>query len=32
MAPGEREWKVEIERAANGIPVDPETAAFLGLA
>lgn len=32
MAPGEREWQVEIERAANGIPVDPETAAFLGLA
>lgn len=32
MAPGDREWLVEIERARDGIPVDPETAAFLGLA
>ena len=31
MAPGDREWEVEAQRAANGIPVDPETAAFLGL-
>lgn len=31
MAPGDREWEVEADRAANGIPVDPETAAFLGL-
>jgi LDH2 family malate/lactate/ureidoglycolate dehydrogenase len=31
MAPGDREWKVEAERERDGIPVDPETAAFLGL-
>lgn len=32
MAPGDREWEVEAERRTTGIPVDPETAAFLGLA
>lgn len=32
MAPGDREWDVEARRAINGIPVDPDTAAFLGLA
>ncbi len=31
MAPGDREWRVAAEREANGIPVDPETAAFLGV-
>lgn len=31
MAPGDREWLVEAERLRDGIPVDPETAAFLGL-
>ncbi len=30
MAPGDREWRVEGERARDGIPLDPETAAFLG--
>ena len=30
MAPGDREWRVEAERARDGIPVDPDTAAFLG--
>jgi LDH2 family malate/lactate/ureidoglycolate dehydrogenase len=30
MAPGDREWRVEAERERDGIPVDPETAAFLG--
>lgn len=30
MAPGDREWRVEAERARNGIPLDPDTAAFLG--
>ena len=32
MAPGDREWLVEAERGRDGIPLDPETAAFLGLA
>lgn len=32
MAPGDREWEIEIDRARDGIPVDPKTAAFLGLA
>lgn len=32
MAPGDREWRVEEERARGGIPIDPETAAILGLA
>ncbi len=32
MAPGDREWLVEAERARDGIPLDPDTAAFLGLA
>lgn len=31
MAPGDREWRVEAERERDGIPVDPETATFLGL-
>lgn len=31
MAPGDREWAVERRRLAAGIPVDPDTAAFLGL-
>lgn len=31
MAPGDREWRVEAERERQGIPVDPDTAAFLGL-
>ena len=31
MAPGDREWKVEAERKRDGIPVDRETAQFLGL-
>lgn len=30
MAPGDREWRVEAERARDGIPLDPDTAAFLG--
>jgi LDH2 family malate/lactate/ureidoglycolate dehydrogenase len=29
LAPGDREWKVEAERAKTGIPVDHETAAAL---
>jgi LDH2 family malate/lactate/ureidoglycolate dehydrogenase len=33
MAPGDREWAVEAERARNGIPVDPDSvAAFETLA
>lgn len=31
MAPGDREWAVVAHRAAQGIPVDPDTVAFLGL-
>lgn len=31
MAPGDREWDVETRRTAEGIPVDPDTARFLGL-
>jgi len=31
MAPGDREWATEAERARTGIPIDPETAAFLGV-
>ena len=31
MAPGDREWQVEQERARVGIPIDAETAGFLGL-
>src|SRR3954469_23492730 len=31
MAPGDREWKVEAERKRDGIPIDRETAQFLGL-
>jgi LDH2 family malate/lactate/ureidoglycolate dehydrogenase len=31
LAPGDREWMIERERAATGIPVDLETAALLGL-
>ena len=30
MAPGDREWRVAAEREREGIPLDPETAAFLG--
>jgi len=32
MAPGDREWEIEAERARTGIPVDLQTAEFLGLA
>jgi len=32
MAPGDREWLVAEERVRTGIPIDLETAAFLGLA
>jgi len=32
MAPGDREWQVMDERDRTGIPVDPDTARFLGLA
>jgi ureidoglycolate dehydrogenase (NAD+) len=31
MAPGDREWAVAAERRVAGIPIDPETAALLGL-
>ena len=31
MAPGDREWAVERQRRENGVPVDPDTAAFFGL-
>jgi ureidoglycolate dehydrogenase (NAD+) len=31
MAPGDREWRIEAQRLQDGIPIDPETAAFLGL-
>jgi ureidoglycolate dehydrogenase (NAD+) len=31
LAPGDREWRVEAERLVAGIPVDPDTAAFLEL-
>jgi ureidoglycolate dehydrogenase (NAD+) len=31
MAPGDREWAEMDERKAKGIPVDPDTVAFLGL-
>ncbi|PLU79394.1 oxidoreductase, partial [Sinorhizobium medicae] len=31
LAPGDREWRVEAARRQNGIPIDPDTAAFLGL-
>lgn len=31
MAPGDREWEVADERARDGIPIDPDTARFLGL-
>jgi LDH2 family malate/lactate/ureidoglycolate dehydrogenase len=32
MAPGDREWAMEAERRLSGIPVDYETADFLGIA
>ena len=32
MAPGDREWAVAEQRARDGIPIDPDTARFLGLA
>jgi LDH2 family malate/lactate/ureidoglycolate dehydrogenase len=31
LAPGDREWETEAERVRTGIPIDRETAAFLGL-
>ena len=31
MAPGDREWTVQLQRQRDGIPVDPDTAAFFGL-
>jgi ureidoglycolate dehydrogenase (NAD+) len=31
LAPGDREWAVAAARDVTGIPIDPETAAFLGL-
>jgi LDH2 family malate/lactate/ureidoglycolate dehydrogenase len=31
LAPGDREWAVAAARDAAGIPIDPGTAAFLGL-
>ncbi len=31
MAPGDREWEVLDRRREDGIPVDPDTAGFLGL-
>ena len=30
MAPGDREWAVEEQRLRDGIPIDPDTATFLG--
>jgi ureidoglycolate dehydrogenase (NAD+) len=32
MAPGDREWATEAARKRSGIPIDRETAAFLGVA
>jgi ureidoglycolate dehydrogenase (NAD+) len=32
LAPGDREWQTEAERLLHGVPVDPDTAAFLGFA
>jgi ureidoglycolate dehydrogenase (NAD+) len=31
MAPGDREWAEADRRAAEGIPIDPDTARFLGI-
>jgi LDH2 family malate/lactate/ureidoglycolate dehydrogenase len=31
LAPGDREWQTMDERERIGIPVDPDTARFLGL-
>lgn len=31
LAPGDREWETEATRARSGIPIDSETAQFLGL-
>jgi ureidoglycolate dehydrogenase (NAD+) len=31
LAPGDREWAIETERRNNGIPVDRQTAEFLGI-
>lgn len=31
MAPGDREWATEAERLRSGIPIDRETAEFLGI-
>jgi ureidoglycolate dehydrogenase (NAD+) len=30
LAPGDREWEIAAQRMRTGIPLDPETAAFLG--
>jgi ureidoglycolate dehydrogenase (NAD+) len=32
LAPGDREWRTEADRLVEGIPVDGDTAAVLGLA
>lgn len=32
MAPGDREWAEADHRAAHGVPIDPDTAEFLGYA
>lgn len=32
LAPGEREWRVEAKRLREGVPVDPDTLRFLGVA
>ncbi|SFC22758.1 Malate/lactate/ureidoglycolate dehydrogenase, LDH2 family [Devosia psychrophila] len=32
MAPGDREWTIAEQRVVAGIPIDPDTARFLGLA
>jgi ureidoglycolate dehydrogenase (NAD+) len=31
LAPGDKEWETEAARLRSGIPIDAETAAFLGL-
>ena len=31
MAPGDREWETVAQREIDGVPVDPDTARFLGL-
>ncbi len=32
MAPGDREWRIAEQRSAHGIPIDQDTARFLGAA